>query len=137
MWVENELATIQKATTDAKKLLKKLGEEMQAAKVKACRMGEEKEAEEAKCKDAKQERYQLKKELKELRATFEAQKKELEELWVWFIAEKKELEKDYQEWVDEMFFFGYQCCMRKNDITQDIPSYPFDEEEEATVSGSA
>lgn len=80
VWVENELATIQKATADAKKLLKKLGEEMQAAKVKACRMGEEKEAKEAKCKDAKQERYQLKKELKELRATFEAQKKELEEL---------------------------------------------------------
>ena len=44
-------------------------------------------------------------------------KKELEELWAGFTTEKNELEKDYQKQVDEIFFFGYQCCMRKNDIT--------------------
>ena len=27
-----------------------------------------------------------------------------------------------------MFFFSYQCCMRKNDITQYIPNYPSDKE---------
>lgn len=67
---------------------------------------------------------------------FEAQKKELEEFWVGFTIEKKELEKDYQKQVDEMFFFDYQCCMRKNGITQDIPSYPSNDED-ATVSGPA
>lgn len=35
-----------------------------------------------------------------------------------------------------MFFFGYQCCMRKNGITHDIPSYSFDEKDVA-VSGPA
>lgn len=30
-----------------------------------------------------------------------------------------------------MFFFGYQCCMMKNDITQDILSYPSNEEDVA------
>ena len=34
-----------------------------------------------------------------------------------------------------MFFFGYQCCMRKNDITHDIPHYSSDEEEDALGSG--
>ena len=34
-----------------------------------------------------------------------------------------------------MFFFGYQYCMRKNDIIQDILRYPSDEEENAIVSG--
>lgn len=33
-----------------------------------------------------------------------------------------------------MFFFGYQCCMRKNDITRDIPSYHY-EKEDATING--
>lgn len=33
-----------------------------------------------------------------------------------------------------MFFFDYQCCMKKNDITQDIPIYPFDDKEDAIVS---
>ena len=35
-----------------------------------------------------------------------------------------------------MFFFDYQCCMKKNSITQDIPNYPFDDEG-ATVNGPA
>ena len=43
---------------------------------------------------------------------------------------------DYQKQADEMFFFGYQCCMRKNDITHDIPNYPSDEED-ATINGPA
>lgn len=99
-------------------------------------MKDERKVAEAKCKDAEQEMDQLKKELEELRVVFDAQKKELEELQVGFTVEKKELEEDYHKQVDEMFFFGYQCCMKKNDITQDIPSYPFDDEG-ATVSGPA
>ena len=64
------------------------------------------------------------------------QKKELEELRAGFAVEKEELKEDYQKQVDEMFFFGYQCYMRKNDITHDTPNYLYDEED-ATVSGPA
>ena len=85
-------------------------------------MGEEKEVAEAKCKDMEQEKDHLRKDLEELRAGF--------------IAEKEELKEDYQKQVDEMFFFGYQCCIRKSDITYDIPNYLYDEED-ATVSGLA
>ena len=45
-----------------------------------------------------------------------------------FTAKKKELDEDYQKQVDEMFFFDYQCCLKKNIITQDIPNYPSDDE---------
>ena len=36
-----------------------------------------------------------------------------------------------------MFFYNYQCCIRKNNITQDIPTYPSDDEENATISDLA
>lgn len=97
-------------------------------------MKKEREAVEVKCKDAEQEKDQLKKELKELQATFDAQNKELEELQAGFAAEK-ELEEDCQKQVDDMFF-GYQCCLKKNDNSQDIPNYPSNEKD-ATISGPA
>lgn len=96
---------------------------MKVAKAEAYRMGEEKEVAKAKCKGLEQEKYQLMKELEELRAGFSAKKEALIE--------------DYQKQVDQIFFFGYQCCMRKNDITQYIPNYPSNEEEDATISGPA
>ena len=66
------------------------------------------------------------------RASLTAQKKETEELqagllfqrkWmeVGFAVQKKELETEYQRQVDEMYFFGYRCCMKKNGIMHDIP----------------
>ena len=42
---------------------------------------------------------------------------EIEELRVGFIVQKEELEDEYQKQVDDMFFFGYRCCMKKHDIT--------------------
>ena len=131
---ECDLATAQKAITDERKLLKETEEEMEMAKAEVCWMRDERETEEAKCKDAEQKKDQLKKELEELRAVFDAQKKDLEELQAGFAVEKNELEEDYQRKIDYMFFFDYQCCMRKNDITHDIPNYP-SHEEDATVSG--
>ena len=101
--VESKLAVARKVITDGERLLNETDEEKQVAKVETRRMGEEKEAAEAKWKNTEHEMDQL--------------KKELEELWAGFTTEKNELEKDYQKQVDEIFFFGYQCCMRKNDIT--------------------
>lgn len=92
------------------------------AKAEACQLRKEGEVAEAKFKGIEQENERLKKEIEELQTKFTAQKKELED--------------EYQKQVDDMFFFGYQCCMKKNDITQDTPSYPFDGEDAAT-SGPA
>lgn len=38
---------------------------------------------------------------------------------------------EYQKQVDEMYFLGYHCCMKKNDITHDTPSFPSNDEAEA------
>ena len=54
-----------------------------------------------------------------------AQRKELEAGF----ATQKVLETEYQRQVDEMYFFGYHCCMKKNGIMHVIPSLPFDDED--------
>lgn len=55
-----------------------------------------------------------------------AQKEELEAR---FATERMELESAYQKHVDEMYFFGYRCCMKKNGIKRDVPSIPPGEED--------
>ncbi|RVW37161.1 hypothetical protein CK203_111743 [Vitis vinifera] len=42
--------------------------------------------------------------------------------------EREELEADYQKQVDDMFFFGYRCCMKKHGIKRDVSSIPPGEE---------
>ena len=54
----------------------------------------------------------------------------MEELQTGFAAQKKDLEAEYQKQVDEMYFFGYRCCMKKNDITQYIHFLPINDEDE-------
>lgn len=46
-----------------------------------------------------------------------------------FSVQKKELETKYQRQMDEMYFFGYRCCMKKNGIMHNIPSFPYDDED--------
>ena len=57
-------------------------------------------------------------------------RQEMQELWIGFVVQKEELEGEYQKQVDDMFFFGYQCYMKKHGIMQDIHSYPSDDEVE-------
>ena len=52
-----------------------------------------------------------------------------EELEAEFAAEREELETEYQKQVDEMYLFGYRCCMKKHGIKRDVPSIPPGEEE--------
>ena len=66
-----------------------------------------------------------KKQREDLQLRLSAQKKELEGE---FAAEREELEADYQKQVDDMFFFGYRCCMKKNGIKRDVLSIPPGEE---------
>ncbi|KAJ9684965.1 hypothetical protein PVL29_017119 [Vitis rotundifolia] len=91
------------------------------ARAEANRLKEGGKTVEAKCKEVKQENDLLKKELEDLRASF---------------ASQKELEEEYQKQVYEMFFYGYQCCMKKNDITQDTPSFPSNDEDIAPIGSS-
>lgn len=74
--------------------------------------------------------------MEELQARFATQKKKMEELRAGFEVQKKELQKEYQKQVDEMYFFDYRCCMKKNNITQDIPYLPSDDEGEAPGGSS-
>ena len=67
-----------------------------------------------------------KKQREDLQLHLSTQKEELE---VEFAAEREELEADYQKQVDEMYFFGYRCCMKKHGIKRDVPSIPPSEEE--------
>ncbi|KAL6335990.1 hypothetical protein AAG906_003617 [Vitis piasezkii] len=91
---------------------------------------------EAKLKKAEQENDQLKKEMEELRAGLVAKRKEMDELQTRFATQKKELEAEYQNQVDEMYFFDYHRCMKKNGITQDIPSLLSDDEDEVPGGSS-
>ena len=67
-----------------------------------------------------------KKQREDLQLRLSAQKEELE---AEFAAEREELEADYQKQVDEMYFFGYRCCMKKHGIKRDVHSIPPGEEE--------
>ncbi|RVW87309.1 hypothetical protein CK203_037253 [Vitis vinifera] len=66
-----------------------------------------------------------KKQREDLQLRLSAQKEELEGE---FATEREELEADYQKQVNDMFFFGYRCCMKKNGIKRDVPSIPPGEE---------
>ena len=55
---------------------------------------------------------------------------ELQNLWAGFATQKEDLEADYQKQVDDIFFYGYRCCMKKHDIAHYTPNFPSDDEDE-------
>ena len=136
--VEADLATAQKVVADGAKKLNLAKEEKGAIRAEANPLKREKEALEGQVKGVEQENSQLKKEVDELRTSLAAQKKETEGLQAGLVAQRKEmeagfaaqkeLETEYQRQIDEMYFFYYRCCMKKNGIMHDIPSLPSDYE---------
>lgn len=56
-------------------------------------------------------------------------RQELQDLQAGFDTQKESLEANDQKQVDDMFFYGYWCCMKKHGIAQDTPSFPSDDEE--------
>ena len=140
--VEAKLTAARKAVADGTEQLGRVEGEKEAIRAEANILKKEKQALEGQVNEAGQENLQLKKETDELRASLAAQKKELEDLRVGlatqkeemeakFAAQKKEMEEEYQRQADEMYFFGYRCCMKKHGIMHDIPSFPSDEEDAA------
>ena len=66
------------------------------------------------------------------------------------VAEKEKAEKEatrlrwelqdlygYQKQVNDMFFYGYRCCMKKHDIANDTPSFLSDDEQDEFLGGPA
>ena len=97
------------------------------------------ESVDARLHEAEDEMAHLRGEVRQLRTKVSIEKKQREdlqlrlsaqneELEAKFAAEREELEADYQKQVDEMFFFGYRCCMKKHGIKRDIPLIPPGEE---------
>ena len=89
--------------------------------------------------EAEDEMARLRGEVRQLRTEASIEKKQNEDLQLRLVAQKEELEgefaadrealeADYQKQVDDMFFFGYRCCMKKNGIKRDVPSIPPGEE---------
>ncbi|RVW28609.1 hypothetical protein CK203_100861 [Vitis vinifera] len=141
---EADLATAQKAVADEVEKLKLAEEEKRVIQAEADLLRGEKEALEGQVNGVEQENSQLKKKVDKLRVSLAAQKKETEglqaglvaqrkEMEARFAAQKKELEIEYQRQVDEIYFFGYHCCMKKNDIMHDIPFLPSDDEDAILV----
>ena len=139
--VEADLATTQKVIMDGTEMLKLAEGEKEAIRAEADQLKEKGEAMEAKYKGAQQENSQLRREVDELQASLADQKKEMRELQAGFLVQKKELEAgfatqkkeletEYQRQEDEIYFFGYRCCMKKNGIMHDIPSLSSDDEDE-------
>lgn len=92
---------------------------------------EGKEVVEAEARQLAEEREVGKKKVKE-----EAKwlRQELQELQARFSIQKEKLEVEYQKQMDDMFFYGYRCSMKKHGITQDTPRFPSNDEDE-TVGG--
>ena len=62
---------------------------------------------------------------------------ELQDLKVGFAAQNENLEADYQKQVDEMFFYGYRCYMKKHGIANDTLSFLYDDENDESLSSPA
>lgn len=73
----------------------------------------------AKKEKAKEETARLRQELQDLRARFAAQK------------------KDHQKQLNDMFFQGYQYCMKKHGITNNVPNFFFYDEKDEFLGGPA
>ena len=74
-----------------------------------------------------------KKQKEDLQLLLSAQKEKLE---AEFAEQREELETEYQKQVDDMYLFGYRCCMKKHGIKRDVPSIPPGEKEKLRLKPS-
>ena len=118
--IESKVVATWKLAKKRASLLRKAKEEKEAAQDEACRLAKKKKAMEAGKKKAEEEAERLRQELQELR--------------VGFVVQKEELEAEYKKQEDNMFFYGYRCCMKKHGIAQDTSKFPSGDEDEALSS---
>ena len=115
-------------------------EDNEALRIELAEAKSREESTDARLHEAENEMTQLRGEVRQLRTEVSIEKKQREnlqlrlsvqkeELEAEFAAKMEELEADYQKQVDEMFFFGYHCCMKKHGIKRDVLSIPPGEKE--------
>ena len=137
---EASLSAARRAFEESAEALKRSQDDNEAFRIKLAEAKSREEATNARLQEAENETTQLrgevrqlwievlieKKQKEDLQLRLSAQKEELEAK---FAAPKEELETDYQKQVDEMYFFGYRCCMKKHGIKRNVPSIPPSKEE--------
>ena len=137
---EASLSAARRASEESAEALKRSQDDNEALRIELAETKRREEAIEARLHEAEDETAQLRGEVRQLRTGVSIEKKhredlqlllsaQKEELEAEFTAEREELETDYQKQVDEMYFFGYRCCMKKHGIKRDVPSIPPGEEE--------
>ena len=137
---EVSLSVARRASEKSVGALKRSQDENEALRIELAEAKSREEATDARLHEAENETAQLRGEVRQLRTEVSIEKKQKEdlqlrlsaqkeELEVEFVAKMEELETDYQKQVDEMYLFGYRCCMKKHDIKRDVPSIPPGEEE--------
>lgn len=99
---ESKAAIAGKLVEKGIELLRKMEEVNEVAEAEAHQLAEEKKAMEVGKKNVEKEVGQLRQKLHE-----------------GFLVQKEELKVEYQKRVDDMFFYGYQYCMKKHGINQD------------------
>lgn len=99
---ESKAAIAGKLVEKGIELSRKIEEENEVAEAEAHQLVEEKKAMEVGKKNVEKEVGQLRQKLHER-----------------FLVQKEELKVEYQKRVDDMFFYGYQYCMKKHGINQD------------------
>ena len=137
---EVNLSATQRAFEESAETLKRSQDDNEALRIELVEVKSREEATDARLHEAENETAQLRGEVRQLRIEVLIEKKQKEdlqlrisaqkeELKIEFAAEREELETEYRKQVDEMYLFGYRCCMKKRGIKRDIPSIPLGEEE--------
>ena len=124
---------------EAKASLSTAREDNEALRAELAEAKSQEETLDARLLEAEDEKALLRGEVRQLRTEVSIEKKQRdlqlrltsqkEELESEFVAEREELEADYQKQVDDMYFFGYRCCMKKHGIKRNVPSIPPGDEE--------
>ena len=133
---EANLTAARRAFEESVEALKRSQDDNEALRTELEEAKSREEATATRLHEAEDERAQLSGEVRQLRIKVSIEKKQKEKLQLRLIAQKKkeleaefvaqreELETEHQKQMDEMYFFGYRCCMKKNDIKRDITSIP-------------
>ena len=137
---EASLSAARRASEENAEALKKSQDDNEALRIELAEAKSKEESIEAHLNELVDETAQLRGEVRQLRTEVSIEKKQRkdlqlrlsaqkEELEAEFATQREELETDYQKQVDEMYFFGYRCCMKKHGIKRDVPSIPPGEED--------
>ena len=137
---EASLSAALRASEESAEALKRSQDDNEALRIELAEAKSREEVTDARLHEAENEMTKLRREVRQLRTEVSIEKKQKEDsqlrlsaqkekLEAEFAEQREELETEYQKQVDEMYLFGYRCCMKKHGIKRDVPSIPSGEEE--------